>query len=100
MSQQIEQKEQIEKNQTEQLQPPTYAIDYADKNGYLEIVKWLHENREEGCTTAAMDLAVENGHLEVVKWLHENRKEGCTIDAMDYAPFDFHVTILSLLYDN
>ena len=53
-------------------------MDWAAKYGHLEIVKWLHVNRTEGCTKNAMDLAAENGHLEVVKWLHENRTEGCT----------------------
>ena len=40
---------------------------------HLEVVKWLHENRTEGCSTYVMNYAAENGHLEVVKWLHENR---------------------------
>ncbi len=46
------------------------------KNGHLAVVKWLHENRTEGCTTDAMDDAASNGHLTVVKWLHENE---CTL---------------------
>ena len=54
------------------------AMDYAAKNGHLEVVKCLHENRTEGCTKDAMDWAAKNGHLEVVKWLHDNRTEGCT----------------------
>jgi ankyrin repeat protein len=32
-----------------------------------------------------MHWAARNGHLEVVQWLHENRKEGCTINAMNWA---------------
>ena len=31
----------------------------------------------------AMDRAAENGHIEIVKWLHINRKEGCTKNVMD-----------------
>ena len=54
------------------------AMDYASQNGHLNVVKFLHENRNEGCTTCAMDYASENGHLDVVKFLHENRTEGCT----------------------
>ena len=50
-------------------------MDLAAKNGDLEMVKLLHENCEEGCTTRAMDSAAENGHLEIVKFLHKNRKE-------------------------
>jgi len=48
-------------------------MDYASRNGHLEVVKWLHFNRSERCTIYAMDWASENGHLGVVKWLHENR---------------------------
>ena len=45
-------------------------------NGHLEVVQWLHGNRqEEGCTSDAMDWAAENGHLELVQWLHKNRQE-------------------------
>ena len=32
-----------------------------------------------------MNWAAIDGHLEVVKYLHENRTEGCTKDAMDWA---------------
>lgn len=55
-------------------------MDEAAKNDHLEIVKWLHENRTEGCTTKAMD---GGSSLEMVQWLHENRSEGCTASAMD-----------------
>ena len=36
----------------------------------------------QGCSTDAMDGAAENGSLGVVKWLHQNRDEGCTGDAI------------------
>ncbi len=34
-----------------------------------------NNNREEGCTTDAMDGAVRWGYLDVIIWLHENRNE-------------------------
>jgi len=76
------------------------AMNWAAYNGYIEVVKWLHENRKEGCTIKAMDYAAENGHLEVVKWLHENRKEGCTIRAMDNAAYYGHIEVVKWLNDN
>jgi len=75
-------------------------MDYAASNGHIEIVKWLHENRKEGCTTFAMDIAAQNGHLEMVKWLHENRKEGCSIFAMDSAADKGHLEIVKWLDEN
>ncbi|OWY95303.1 hypothetical protein PHMEG_00034726, partial [Phytophthora megakarya] len=63
----------------------TNAMDYAAMYGHLDVVKWLHEMRSEGCTTEAMDGAAENGHLDAVQWLHGNRSEGCTSNAMIFA---------------
>jgi len=59
------------------------AMDYAARNGHLDVIKWLHINRSEGCTKYAMAMAAEHGHLDVLKWLHLNRSEGCTKNAMD-----------------
>jgi ankyrin repeat protein len=50
-------------------------MDFAAGNGHLNVVKWLHKNRKEGCTTTAMDLAMLNEHIDIVMWLNENRKE-------------------------
>ena len=44
------------------------------ENGHLDVVKFLHENRTEGCTKYAMDYASRNGHLDVVKFLRKNRR--------------------------
>ena len=64
------------------------------------MVKWLHENRREGCTTEAIDLAASHGHLEVVKWLHNNRKEGCTAEAMNKAVAHGHLEVVEWLRNN
>ena len=34
------------------------------------------------CTTNAMDWAAAFGQTDIVRWLSENRTEGCTKDAM------------------
>jgi hypothetical protein len=52
------------------------ALDLSSGNGHLEVVKWLHHNREEGCTAFAMDLAADNVHFKVFGFLHLNRTEG------------------------
>ncbi|ETK83300.1 hypothetical protein L915_11457, partial [Phytophthora nicotianae] len=48
-------------------------------------MKWLHENQEDGYTTAAMGNAVAFGNMTVVQWLHNNREGGYTTNAMDHA---------------
>ncbi len=78
----------------------TWAMDWAAMNGHLEVIKWLHENREEGCTTLAMNWAASNGHLHVVEWLHENREEGCTRWAVEWAACNGHLDIVKWLHDN
>ena len=76
------------------------AMNWAAGRGHLDVMKWLHENRQEGCTTGAMDYAAEEGHLDVVKWLHENRQEGCTTGAMDYAAEEGHLDVVNWLHEN
>ena len=76
------------------------AMDEAAENGHLNIVKWLHENRTEGCSTKAIDDAAGNGFLDVVKWLHENRTEGCTTSAIDLAAISGHFDIVKFLHEN
>jgi hypothetical protein len=77
-----------------------WNINKAAQNGYLEIVQWLHENRDEGCTTDAMNMVVQNGHLHVVEWLHENRDEGCTTDAMNIVVQNGHLHVVEWLHEN
>ena len=72
----------------------------ASSNGHLEVVKFLHEHRKEGCTTNAMDLASREGHLEIVKFLHEHRKEGCTTRAMNWASLGGHLEIVKFLHEH
>ena len=77
-----------------------WTMDFAAENGHLEVVKFLHENRSEGCTKWAMNNAAENGHLEIVKFLHENRTEGCTKWAMDKAAKNGHLEVVKFLHKN
>lgn len=75
-------------------------MDLAAGKGYLEIVKWLHEHRTEGCNSSAMDSAASDGNLEVVKFLHQNRSEGCTSAAMENVVQNGHLHVVQWLYDN
>ncbi|CAK4666987.1 hypothetical protein LEN26_016969 [Aphanomyces euteiches] len=76
----------------------TIAMDAAAMNGHFEIVKFLHANRSEGCTTKAMDQAAARGHLEIVKFLHCKRSEGCTSAAIDKAAANGHLDVVKFLH--
>jgi ankyrin repeat protein len=48
----------------------------ASKNGHLEIVKYLCNNRLfPGCTTDAMDFSSLNGHLDIVEYLYTKKDD-------------------------
>ncbi|RLN72922.1 hypothetical protein BBJ28_00024549 [Nothophytophthora sp. Chile5] len=44
-------------------------MDNAALSGHLHVVKWLHDNRFEGCTEKAVENAIGNSHLSAVLWL-------------------------------
>ncbi|OQR97165.1 hypothetical protein THRCLA_21967 [Thraustotheca clavata] len=77
------------------------AMDLAARNGYLEIVKWIHELKDgPKCTTNAMDGAATNGHLEVVKYLNEQRTEGCTTKALFGAVRNGYSKVVEYLFNH
>ncbi|ETW05041.1 hypothetical protein H310_04086 [Aphanomyces invadans] len=76
------------------------AMHNAAHEGHLSVVEFLHFNRSEGCGAQAMDLAASNGHLHVVQWLHKNRTEGCTVEAMVWAAGNGHLDIVKWLHEN
>jgi len=78
----------------------TFAIDIAACNNYLEIVKFLSNNRLEGCSTNAVDCAAKHGHLDMVKWLYYNRGEGLTTYAIDFAARNGDCKMVHWLYSN
>ncbi len=66
--------------------PRISAIGAAAK-GHLRVLQWLNDNG--GVFTAeTMDMAAQSGKINVVKWFHSNRSEGCTARAIDIAADD------------
>lgn len=53
------------------LRPPVLTLPL-----FSTQVQWLHENRDEGCSSAAMDGAAEHNRLSTLEWLRQNRIEG------------------------
>ncbi|KAJ3333214.1 hypothetical protein HDU76_010535 [Blyttiomyces sp. JEL0837] len=76
------------------------AMDLAASNGHLQVLQFLHMHTSKGCTTRAMDIAAERGFLNVVKWLHENRQEGCTQQAVEKAASQNFLGIVKYLMAN
>ncbi|CAK4660384.1 unnamed protein product [Aphanomyces euteiches] len=74
-----------------------FAMDFAAQSGHFSVVKFLHDHRREGCTTYAMDMAAANGHFEIVNFLHTHRTEGCTTYAIDYAAANGHLQVVEFL---
>ncbi|TYZ65967.1 hypothetical protein PybrP1_010963 [[Pythium] brassicae (nom. inval.)] len=45
-----------------------------------------------------MDSAAARGHLDIVRFLHENRSEGCSLDGLKLAVESLHLGVVQLLY--
>lgn len=73
---------------------------YGGVYGHLHIIRWLHENRNEGCTARAIDEATSHGHLEIVQWLLANRTEGCSDYAQAGAYYSGHLSIFQWLHNH
>ncbi|GAB9470964.1 hypothetical protein Gpo141_00008191 [Globisporangium polare] len=72
-------------------------MDGAAQNNHLHVVKWLHENRSEGCTTEAMNAAASRGGVEIVLFLHEHRSAGCDLFAVSHAHYQEHLNLFQWL---
>jgi len=72
-------------------------MDGACANGHLAVVKFLHENRREGCTRTAMRQAAARGQLEMVQWLYANRSEGQPSVAWRFAAAFGHAAVMEWL---
>jgi len=52
----------------------TFTTHQKDEQVILDTLQWITENRKElnGCSDRAINYAARNGHLDVVRWLHHN----------------------------
>lgn len=60
---------------------PIRAMDAAFINRSMPIFIYFHRTGKE-CTKKVMDTAVDREEFDLVKWLNENRQEGCSINAL------------------
>eukprot|EP01132_Coremiostelium_polycephalum_P007567 gene7567-9302_t len=64
----------------------------------IEIVKFLHENRKEGCTYEAMLNAAKIGRVDLVKFHYYNRTEGNVNKSIEMATYQGHFHVVRFLY--
>ncbi|KAL7749295.1 hypothetical protein RI367_005165 [Sorochytrium milnesiophthora] len=62
------------------------TMDKAAASGDLDLVRWFHQNRTEGCTAEAMAEAARCGSLSIVKFLHEHGYPKCEWDDIERSP--------------
>ncbi|KAE9171145.1 hypothetical protein PF004_g27656 [Phytophthora fragariae] len=75
-------------------------MDNAAGKNYLAAVKWLHDNRKEGCSPAAMVNAASKGYLDVVKYLYTEVDQLATDAAIYAAAKNGHVQVVEYLVAN
>ncbi|EGG19975.1 hypothetical protein DFA_07088 [Cavenderia fasciculata] len=78
------------------------SVETAAKNGRLDIIQYLqqHHNTSFIWTFKIMDNAVEYGHIDIVKFLHDNRSEGCGGCALSSAAGKGNLEMVEFLYKN
>lgn len=64
------------------------------------MLKWLHNNRAEGCTQEAADWAAGNGHIDVLHWLISTRRIGYSARAVEWATKNGHSESVALLEES
>uniref|UniRef100_K3W5I9 Ankyrin repeat-containing domain n=1 Tax=Globisporangium ultimum (strain ATCC 200006 / CBS 805.95 / DAOM BR144) TaxID=431595 RepID=K3W5I9_GLOUD len=74
------------------------AMEYATENGHLDVMRWLHSHRNEGCTRDAIDNVAENGHFHVAKWFYEHHNKGCFTRTMDDAAWRGRLDVAKWLH--
>lgn len=74
-------------------------MDVAISRGHLDMVKFLHENRTEGCSSNALRRATDNVCVDVVKWLIENKPDQYTNDTLNSAAQSGNFELVMALSD-
>ncbi|EGG22183.1 hypothetical protein DFA_04301 [Cavenderia fasciculata] len=77
----------------------TLAINMASELGYLDIVMYLDQVGAPA-TADAMDYSAKNGHLNVLRYLHEQRRGSvCTKEILKKAVYGGHSDIVRYLQE-
>ncbi|EFA83676.1 hypothetical protein PPL_02742 [Heterostelium album PN500] len=69
-------------------------MDVAAEHNHFGMMRWLHENRSEGCTTKAFDECAKRGYIDALKWLYVNRTERCSRNIVNEVASNGHIEVL------
>lgn len=72
------------------------AMDDAAQLNSMDVVRFLQENRTEGCSERAIALSAQHGHFRMVKYLYAHGAP-CTPAAVDMAATNGHLDIVRYL---
>jgi hypothetical protein len=76
-------------------------MNFAAAKGHLDIIKWLKENCKKIYSyDAIMDIAAINGHLDIIKELHADEKNNCSNNLINFAAAKGHLDIVKWLHKN
>ncbi|KAG7392084.1 hypothetical protein PHYPSEUDO_002308 [Phytophthora pseudosyringae] len=95
------------------------AVGEAGRQGFVDVLRWLHFDRsnhvedessddddeaaltDSRWTPMALELAATNGHLPVVQWLTEHHREVCgSFEAFNAASYMDHLEVAQFLYSD
>ncbi|KAJ3330448.1 hypothetical protein HDU76_005659 [Blyttiomyces sp. JEL0837] len=75
-------------------------VDEAAHTGDFNMVKYLLQNRPEGCTGQTFNLCADNGYLDIVKYLWEHQRRKCDADdGLDHAMLAGHLNIVKFMIE-
>ena len=77
-----------------------YSLQNAAWGGHFEVVKWLHQHTKAP-TVDAINYAARNGHLDILKFLNKNRPDAiCSYDDLIDASENGHLDVVKYLCEN
>jgi len=75
------------------------AIEYTASTGYLNIIEFLYK-KVRTCTEITMHNAIKNGHLNIVKYLFEEKNEKVLLHSIVSAAANGFLDIIMYFFDN
>ncbi|GAM18304.1 hypothetical protein SAMD00019534_014790 [Acytostelium subglobosum LB1] len=72
------------------------AMEYAAMYN-LDLVRFLHKHRTEGCTKDTLQMAVNHGHMDIVQFLIDNRTETWRLSSLFIGVENGHVDIVDFI---